>query len=416
METAEVTKLIKEFFDLDIFRMKLGLETIQKAMDILGNPENSYKIIHIAGTNGKGSTSTYVANMLESQGYKVGKFTSPEIFDFNERISINNQNITDQELASIFHEIRTRLANHQDVSLTFYEMLTAIMFLYMQHQAIDYLVLEVGLGGKYDATNICTSDLALITNISLDHMNFFGSDLNNIAEEKAGIIKNKQKVFLGSSIKELNIAVEKLSDDIVNITNNNYTISMNPHELSTGICIDNQEFTLPLYGEHQAHNFALAYYALQSLNLDLSHEQIQNSLNKTKWLGRFQVIKHQDKTIILDVAHNQASAEVLAKNILSAYKKEQTISIFTSLKDKDVKNIIPQIEKYSHEIHILELANNPRAMPIGDLYEEISKLFTGKIIQSSSPQTALDQALKSQATTIVISGSFYLLKLYQDLL
>ena len=173
----------------DKFQIKLGLENMQILMKALGNPDKNYKIIHIAGTNGKGSTASFIEAGLIEAGFKTGKYTSPEIFSFNERITVNKEEISDVELEE-YSEKLEKIISDNEIEVTFFEITTALMFLYMKDKKVDYLVLETGLGGRLDATNIVMPELSLITNISYDHTDFLGDTLEKIAYEKAGIIKD----------------------------------------------------------------------------------------------------------------------------------------------------------------------------------------------------------------------------------
>ena len=192
----------KKLDSIDKNKIKLGLETMEKSLKILGNPERNYKIIHIAGTNGKGSAAAFLEAGLIEAGYKTGKYTSPEIYRFNERITINREEISDGDVELYYEKVNMAL-ELSDIKLTYFEITTAMMFLYMKDKNIDYLVLETGLGGRTDATNTVTPVISLITNVSFDHMEFLGNTLREIAHEKAGIIKKDIPVFFADDNPEL---------------------------------------------------------------------------------------------------------------------------------------------------------------------------------------------------------------------
>ena len=191
----EIDKLLEELYGYSMFGIKLGLENIQKICDYLGNPERKYKVIHITGTNGKGSTSTITETVLLEAGYKVGKYTSPHILKFNERIRVNGKDISDRDIALVYEKIK-KTVEELKITPTFFEVTTAMMFLYFAEKEVDYAVLEVGMGGRYDATNVAEGDICIITNVSLDHTEYLGKTLYEIGLEKAGIIKEKSKVIV----------------------------------------------------------------------------------------------------------------------------------------------------------------------------------------------------------------------------
>ena len=192
----EMNELLNELYSYSLHGIKLGLENIQKICDSLGNPEKNYKIVHITGTNGKGSTATIVETVLLKQGYKVGKYTSPHILKFNERIRVNGQDISDEDITKVYGIVREKI-KELGITPTFFEVTTAMMFLYFSMREVEYVVLEVGMGGRFDATNVVDSDIAIITNVSIDHTEYLGKTIYEIAREKAGIIKDKSYVIVG---------------------------------------------------------------------------------------------------------------------------------------------------------------------------------------------------------------------------
>ena len=184
-----IDNLLEELYSYSMFSIKLGLDNIKKICKHLGEPQNSYKVIHITGTNGKGSTSTTIEKVLIEAGYNVGKYTSPHILKFNERIAFNDEYISNEDVAYYYEKIK-KIVEKNKIPATFFEVTTAMMFEYFRDKKADYVVLEVGMGGRYDATNVCEAIFSIITNVGLDHTEYLGDTIYKVAKEKAGIIKN----------------------------------------------------------------------------------------------------------------------------------------------------------------------------------------------------------------------------------
>lgn len=197
----EIEKLLDELYSYSMHGIKLGLENIKTLCKEMGEPQKDYKVIHVAGTNGKGSTSTTIETILLEAGYRVGKYTSPHILKFNERIRANGQDITDEDIVKYYQLVKDIVAK-TGLRPTFFEMTTAMMFKYFSDLKLDYVVLETGMGGRFDATNVCEADICVITNVGLDHIEYLGDTIYKIAKEKAGIIKNCPKVIVADSNPE----------------------------------------------------------------------------------------------------------------------------------------------------------------------------------------------------------------------
>ena len=402
----------KKLDSIDKNKIKLGLETMEKSLKILGNPERNYKIIHIAGTNGKGSAAAFLEAGLIEAGYKTGKYTSPEIYRFNERITVNREEISDADVELYYERVNIAL-EASDIGLTYFEITTAMMFLYMKDKNIDYLVLETGLGGRTDATNTVTPVISLITNISFDHMEFLGNSLKEIAHEKAGIIKNGVPVFFSDRKPELTEEIKAKTENYVNVLEK-YNFSDNnteldKKELKTLVRINGQEFRLSLFGKFQGKNFLLAYEALKYLGVN--DEIIKKSCMKTVWNGRFQIAA-KNPFIILDGAHNKDSAAVLSENLREVFPEKDLVFIISILKDKDSGPILKELGKAS-DYAVFTGINNKR----GQSYEEMYN--TGKnYFEHSYAEETLEAALKRakglNKKAIVICGSFFLLKEYKN--
>lgn len=396
---------------LNKFKIELGLEKIIKLMNLLENPEKTYKIIHIAGTNGKGSTASFIESGLMEAGYVTGKYTSPEIFKFNERITVNKTEISDKEVENYFDKVN-QIIKKNNLELTYFEVTTAMMFLYMKEKEIDYLVLETGLGGRLDATNVVTPVVSLITNISYDHMNFLGDTLKKIAFEKAGIIKKNIPVFFSDETKELKQAIKEKTENSTNVLEK-YSFSIDNvnldiKNLKTLVRVDNDIFELSLFGKFQAKNFLLAYETLKYLGIH--NEIIKKSCKNVVWKGRFEIVS-QNPFIVLDGAHNKASAAVLAENLEILFQKDEILFIVSVLKDKDVSEIVKELGRVSDDV-IFTGIDNERGFRADEMFD-FGKNYFKNPHKSKNIKQALKDAEFMNKKVIVICGSFYLLKEYR---
>lgn len=369
-----MTSIIEKLYSYSKFGIKLGLENMHKIMDSLGNPQNSYKIVHIAGTNGKGSVASIIESVLIEAGYNTGKYTSPHLIEFNERIVFNKKMISDSEIEHYFKIVEEK-AKIIGINPTFFEITTAMMFLYFKDCCADYVVLETGMGGKYDATNIVTPVVSIITNVTMDHMGYLGDTVEKIGEEKAGIIKNGIPLISmekKESVKK--IFKSKAGKYFIDGTLKEYSFYLNREELKTEVKVDNEIYTVSLYGDHQAENFIAAY--LCCIELGISNEFIKKGASSVYWPGRFEVIKNNiGNIVILDGAHNIDSAERLCNNIKKVYERNEVILITSVLQDKEVAEIIKKFSEFSSEAIFISMDNYERGLSGEKLYKEYGKYF-----------------------------------------
>ncbi|OQY42193.1 MAG: diaminohydroxyphosphoribosylaminopyrimidine deaminase [Fusobacteriia bacterium 4572_74] len=405
-----IDKTLEELYSLTNMGIKLGLDNIKNILKLMGNPQNNYKILHIAGTNGKGSTASILEASLLEVGYKVGKYTSPHIEKFNERIVVNRKQISDEKICSYYQKIRD-LIKVNNLHPTFFEITTAIMFDYFKDCGCEYVVLETGLGGRFDATNVCHPEISIITNVSMDHINILGDNLSDIAREKCGIIKDSP-VVIADSKPELIAAVEKKTKDYVDVIKkyNNVKFKLT-EDFKTKIYIDNIEFNLSLYGEYQINNFLGAYEALKKIGISV--QNIQNAVSKIYWPGRFEIYSKENPLIILDGAHNVDAASRLKENILSKYKKADIVTIVSILEDKDRYGILKEISKFSDEIIFTSLEDFHRGTSGSELLNLVPNFKDQKI--EDNIIKAFDLAKKTKKI-IVICGSFYLLSKFKKII
>ncbi len=371
------------------FGSKLGLQNITKLTDLLGRPQGSYKIIHIAGTNGKGSTSNMIHDVLMASGYKTGLFISPFLEEFNERIQINKKHIDKESLARITSMVKEKISimleegyNHP----TEFEVVTAIGFKYFQEQQIDFLVLEVGLGGRFDATNVVTNTLvSIITSISYDHMEYLGDTLEKIAFEKSGIIKENS-----------NVVIYPQEDNVVNTIvtiakqrNSKYylTDKKNIEKIKGDLTgqwfkyLKNDVFDLPeikmnFLGEHQLYNALTALKTLEilkQLGYTIDAKSILEGFNSCRFAGRFEIL-HENPVIILDGGHNINGIEYFSKAVKEYFKDNKIILFFGMLKDKNPEDVLGYLMPLCKEVYTLT-PNNPRAMKSDELAALIKKHY-----------------------------------------
>lgn len=399
----KINELLDELYSYSLFGIKLGLDNIQKICDELGNPEKKYKIIHITGTNGKGSTSTIIETVLLEAGYSVGKYTSPHILKFNERIRAKGKDISDEEIALTYEKVKNAVKNI-GITPTFFEVTTAMMFLYFAEKKVEYAVLEVGMGGRFDATNVADGDIAIITNVSLDHTEYLGKTIYDIALEKAGIIKEKSFVVVGDSNKEFLRAVSEKKKNFVN-TEEKYKdvrYNLNFKNFMTEIYINEKKFNLSLFGDYQVKNFLCAYEALK--HLGISDEIIEKAVSKVVWQCRFERFS-QNPLTILEGAHNIDGILNLKKILTHEYKPDEIVMIVSILKDKKVKEMLEVCESFSDKIILTSLSDNPRGLSGEKLLEYTDKSSVFSV--EDDIKKAYETAEKSNRRIIVVCGSFY---------
>ncbi|HID0817970.1 bifunctional folylpolyglutamate synthase/dihydrofolate synthase [Clostridium botulinum] len=337
------------------FGSNLGLERTEKLLELLGNPHKRLRCIHIAGTNGKGSTTAMISAVLKESGYKVGMYTSPYIEEFEERIQINGHNITKEDLGYIITKVANIVEKVENMGYgnpTEFEIITVAMFYYFCLKEVDFAVIEVGLGGRLDSTNVLEPILSIITSISYDHMNILGETLEEITYEKAGIIKKApvitypQKKEVEKNIekvcKEKNCELIKVEDNLINIEIEIIEKNMGQQSFKLKTKEDTYNICLSLLGEHQIKNcitVILALEKLMKLGIKIEKIHIISALKKVKWSARLEIVNKNPLTVI-DGAHNIDGIESLKNNVSKYFKYNKLILILGILKDKQVEDMI----------------------------------------------------------------------------
>ena len=360
-----------------IFYIELGLDRIQKALNILGNPQDDLKYIHVAGTNGKGSVCTMLESILRNAGYKTGLYTSPHIFEYTERIKINGIDIPKEDFAELFEEV-----SNINIHLTEFEVLTVMMFLYFKRNNVDIVILETGLGGRFDATNVIKTNLcSVITQIDLDHTERLGETKEKIAYEKAGIIKPNCPVITSMGYEAIRDRADELNAMLI------FVSPFVPSEF-----VD----ALALKGLHQIENLALVLTVINYLFKDIDENTIKEGLKQVKNPCRFEYFK--DKNLIIDASHNPNGILALRNNLDYYFPNEKRRFVFGCLKNKDYSKMMNILFREGDEIYLNEF-DYPNACPFN-------------ILSEKCPQKALPYSDKVKLTPDklnIICGSFYMI-------
>lgn len=406
------------------FGSKLGLDNIRHLLNLLDNPQKDLKIIHIAGTNGKGSTASFITSILKEGNLRVGLFTSPYLETFTERIRINDENIPEDKLAKITEIVKVKVEemvedgyNHP----TEFEIVTAIAFLYYMEENVDYVVLEVGLGGRFDSTNVIDNSLiSVITPIAMDHMEYLGDTLGKIAYEKAGIIKENGLVISyeqDPEAKEVIIQVAKEKNaKLVFVPIDNIKIKEtrddgNIFDFSFGSHIL-KDLNASLLGEHQIFNASIALTTILTLIdeklINISDEDIRNGLKSTKWMGRLEVLRRKP-TFLIDGAHNLQGIQSLRRALKEIFNYNKLILGVGMLEDKDVDSMVPSLVDFADTVIVTE-PNIFRAMKADELGKRVAKYNENYIVEGDINK-AIEKSLEiaGDDDLIVFAGSLYLI-------
>ena len=396
-------------YRLEHFGMKLGLETITKLLHLLNNPQNKIKCIHIAGTNGKGSTTAYITQILQEGGYTVGMYTSPHLVKFNERIRVNGQEINDKDIIKLTKKIK-EVCEKNDLNPSFFECATALAFLYFVEKKVDFAIIETGMGGRLDATNVIHPLMSIITNISFDHQKHLGSTLEKIAVEKGGIIKENGLVLTGdrniSIIKIFKKISEKKNAKFFTLNHNYRTIKSNLRGVS--FTFNNNKYSIKLLGEHQVTNACLAIQGIfllhQQGEINLSLSQIRQGLLKTRWPVRLQILKKKP-LVLLDGAHNVAGMRTLKKFVKNIENRK--ILVLAIAKDKEISEMVKLIVPLFERVILTQGNYKPASL---DTLEKWIEPYGIPITKIKDPVKAVEKALSlvKKEDFILITGSLYM--------
>jgi dihydrofolate synthase/folylpolyglutamate synthase len=414
--TLSYTKAIEYLYNLKWHGIKLGLENIRCLMAALGNPHEGFRSVHIAGTNGKGSTASTIATVLQAAGYRTGLYTSPHLIDFTERIRVNGEPIGPERVARLTERVRTAAA---EIPVTFFEFTTAMAFLHFAESPVDLVVAEVGLGGRFDATNVLTPMVSVITNIDFDHQAFLGNTLEQIAFEKAGIVKPGVPVVTAANRPEAMEVIRSVCREqgapMYRVGAEIRADGPSPQQFHyQGIRQSYSDLNFALLGKHQLMNAACALATLELLELhglSVGEASIRRGLSTVRWEGRMEIIRpsHSGAAVLLDGAHNPAGARVL-RAYLEETRPARTgrlILVLGILGDKDIDGILAELVPLADEV-VVTRPDYDRAEPAANLKQRLD-CFS---VRSSVREPVEDairfaQSVATADDLICVTGSLY---------
>ncbi len=398
------------------FESKFGLERTEELLRLLGNPHYDFKSVHIAGTNGKGSVTAMISSILHEAGFRTGMYTSPHLDDFRERIEVNGIPISKEALTSLVERVKPfipaveRKASHP----TFFEVTTAIAFKYFSQRKVDYAVVEVGLGGRLDATNVILPEVSVITNIGLEHTDILGKTIGSIAKEKGGIIKQGIPVVTAERKREALDVLEGIcrekSSKLIPLKKD---ASIKKLKCDLSGCVFNlktqersySRLEVPLLGEHQIENAALSVLAAEQLRIDERH--IRSGLQKVKWPGRLEILQRKP-LLVMDSAHNPPAMRVL-RNSLKLFNYDKLILVIGVMKDKAIGDMLEEIAPAADYIIINKPNLERTAQPEVIMKEakKYGKLI--KIVEDVKASVKYAKSIAGKRDMVLVTGSIYML-------
>lgn len=399
--------------------MKLGLDRMERALEALDRPDLAWRSVHVAGTNGKGSTCAFTERLLRESGLKTGLYTSPHLERFGERIRVSGNEITETQLVALHEELERRVPWALDdgqESLTFFELVTLMAFLHFANEGVDIVVAEVGLGGRLDATNVLHPIACAITPVGLDHAEYLGDTLSSIAGEKAGIVKSGVPCVVASQPAEAISTIRRKADQVgarIEIEGEDFSLAGGAGTLRWRSPSGSRDaLSLGLEGPHQQSNAAVAlrlfeHVCAQGL-ASPSDADVRRALTLTRWPGRFERMSHTPE-LILDGAHNPQGAQALANAIDSAFPGNKVRFVLGVLSDKSPEPMLDILTPLASEF-IITAPDSPRAMPAEKL-AELARLRHAHVTVVNDASAALDFALGKTTTdeVVVACGSLYLI-------
>ncbi len=407
---------IEYIYNLRRFGMKMDLSIMRELAAKLGNPQNDFKSVHITGTNGKGSVCAFLYSILKRR-YSTGLYTSPHISRYTERIIVDDREIELDYAIQFIRDWREEIEAlaAQNRNPTFFEVTTMLAFKYFSERNVDFAVVEVGLGGRLDATNIITPEISGIVTVDLEHTNILGNTIADIAREKAGIIKPNVPVVVGEQKKEALEVIRKIAESKNAAYHNVHEecsvsdLSMELHSMQfkAATPLREYEIELPLVGRHQITNALVAIRIAEILseNYTIGKEDIVEGLRTARWRGRFE-IKRENPLLIFDSAHNPSAMRVLVDTVKSL-NIEHPLFLFSALSDKDLHGIFSKIREVTDRIIVTEIDYEKRKTSL-DILERRAREYFREVKAIKSSCAALRQALE-KGEVIIATGSIYLL-------
>lgn len=410
-------------------KIRPRLEPTRRAVELLGDPQRSYRIIHITGTNGKTSTTRFIERILREHGLRTGRFTSPHLVKLNERMAIDGEPVSDEQLLSVYSDIEPilefvdqELKEQGESSLTFFEALAVLGFAVFADAPVDVLVLEVGMGGAWDSTNVADGDVAVFTPIGLDHMDRLGNTVEEIALTKSGIIKPGSIVVSSRQSPEVLTVLEQAALEIaeeLKIQGRDFEVTSFAATASgqslaiSGLAGQYGEYQAPVFGVHQAQNLAVAVAAVEAFlgggKIAIADDVLRSAIADVSSPGRLQLIR-TEPPLLLDGAHNPAGAKILSQALRADFSDKPLIAVMAVLAEKDADGLISNLQGIFEKV-ILTQSSSPRSMPVAELESVAKRVYGQDVTTFSDFEVALGHA-KRLATEldgmVVVTGSITL--------
>ena len=410
-------------------KIRPRLEPTRRAVELLGDPQRSYKVIHVTGTNGKTSTTRFIERILREHGLRTGRFTSPHLVRLNERMALDGEPVSDEQLISVYSDIEPilefvdqELAATGENPLTFFEALAVLGFAVFADAPVDVLVLEVGMGGAWDSTNVADGDVAVFTPIGLDHMERLGNTLEEIAGTKSGIIKPGSVVV--SSVQDPKVLAvlenaAKQSAEVFRLEGRDFGVSESVPSSTgqsvsiSGLASSYGPYQAPVFGSHQGQNIAVAVAAVEAFlgggQIPIADDILRSAISDVSSPGRLQLIR-TEPNLLLDGAHNPAGAAILAAALRAEFSGKPLVGVLAVLADKDARGLFSNLAGVFDSVIVTE-SSSPRSMPVAEL-EIVAREGLGQEVQSVSDFKSALELAKQRASeidgTVVVSGSITL--------
>ncbi len=400
---------LEYLYGLDKFGIIFGLDNIYWLLNLIGNPHELLKTIHVGGTNGKGSVARMISGVLQESGYRVGLYTSPHLVSFTERITINGKEITQEETVELVDFIRARVsAADPSRTFTFFDFTTALAFEYFRRNRLDIAVIEVGLGGRLDSTNVIHPLVSVITNVDMDHMDYLGESITDIAREKSGIIKDGVPIVTGADGVPLEIIREAAAGrSPLFALNQAFSYRKTGDQVMSyeGLKASYADLRINLPGDHQLSNCALALCTLECAAQDgfsTPERAIRKALSTATWPGRLEMVRTRP-TILLDAAHNPHGAKALADYLTTHYADKRKILIFGVMKDKNFASMMSELVPLGDKI----LLTRPQIARAADPRDLVPFAKHGDVTETVRDALIKAREMASEDDLIVVTGSFY---------
>ena len=410
---------------------KFGLEPMQSVLSRMGDPHTRRRAIHVAGTNGKTSTSRIAGHALMSQGYRAGVFTSPHLQSVEERIAVDNRPVSSGDLAVAISDVATAIEEEiaeGGRSLTYFELTTAAAFAHFIRAEVDAMVLEVGLGGRLDATNVVSAEVAVLTGLGFDHTEYLGDTITQIAEEKLGIVGPGARLVCGAIPSEAAPVVEKMTRsvgaDVMWMGKDFGVRSILPRadggwEVSVdGLYRSYENLRLPLRGRYQIHNLAVAVAAAEAwMEKGLEADRLRAGIAGVSAPGRMELVRFESLPLLLDGAHNPEGCSMLAKSLFEEFGAGKWVGVIGVMDDKDLEPMIEALAPHLEKV-VASRADSPRAMSPEEISRRIGSVCDLPVVECQDPAEAIVMASRLAGSTgrVLVTGSLYLVGAVRTLL